>query len=269
MISLQAADPHPYLAPNTYSYSDVPLYVRDHQPFLIVSPPKCGTFLSAKVLTLLTLRTPALYLSDFRKDHESYKKVKSELASNRFVVTHEIHPEVVERLVQKGFKVIFVIRDPRDQLISVVNWVREGEWPWLAIAKMKNMDAQIQEAISGIQTGWKCFESCFLVYEKNIRDLPSESVLYVHYENLVGPQGGGSLESQLTEIAAIVDFIGLDITPQEQQDLLPQIFGGTATFRGGQIGSWKSHFTSTHKRLYKLLYKQELIRLGYEENDAW
>ncbi len=264
-----AAEPHPQLGNDTFYYANPASEVRTHQPFFIVSPPKCGTFLSGKVLALLTLRTPALYLSDFGSDRQSYKKVKNELAANRFVVTHEIHPAVAERLVQRGYKIIFVIRDPRDQLISVLNWIREGEWPWLAISKYKNFSTQLHEAISGVRTGWRCYNSCFLKYENAIKELPKESVLYVRYENLVGPNGGGTLESQASEISAICNFIELDILDEERERMLSQIYGGTITFRSGQVGSWKEYLLYFYKEMYKFLYQDELIRLGYEVDENW
>ncbi len=41
------------------------------------------------------------------------------------------------------------------------------------------------------------------------------------------------------------------------------------TFRKGMIGSWQANFSEENKELYKLLYGQELIDLGYESDLNW
>jgi hypothetical protein len=41
------------------------------------------------------------------------------------------------------------------------------------------------------------------------------------------------------------------------------------TFRSGKTGGWKEHFTEEHKRLFKDVTGDLLVRLGYEESDDW
>ena len=41
------------------------------------------------------------------------------------------------------------------------------------------------------------------------------------------------------------------------------------TFRLGKTGGWKEYFTEEHKKLFKDVAGDLLVRLGYEKNDDW
>jgi len=41
------------------------------------------------------------------------------------------------------------------------------------------------------------------------------------------------------------------------------------TFRSGKTGGWKQHFTDKHKKLFKEVAGDLLVRLGYEKNNDW
>lgn len=89
------------------------------------------------------------------------------------------------------------------------------------------------------------------------------------FERLVGPQGGGSREGQVQEIRAISRHLGIGYSDREIEAVADRLFGGTATFRKGVIGEWKTHFTEEHKQVCKKLIGRLLIDLGYEQDDNW
>ena len=41
------------------------------------------------------------------------------------------------------------------------------------------------------------------------------------------------------------------------------------TFRSGKTGGWREHFTIEHKKLFKDVAGDLLVRLGYEKNNDW
>ncbi len=45
--------------------------------------------------------------------------------------------------------------------------------------------------------------------------------------------------------------------------------GRSYTFRSGKAGEWRSHFTESHKQLFKEIAGDLLIRLGYEKDNGW
>ena len=92
----------------------------------------------------------------------------------------------------------------------------------------------------------------------------------VLFEDLVGEKGGGSKESQLEVIKAIVKHLDISLTEKEiQENVIDKLFGGTGTFREGKIGAWKNYFTPEHKKLFKLYGGEMLIKLGYEKDLNW
>ena len=84
-----------------------------------------------------------------------------------------------------------------------------------------------------------------------------------------GAKGGGSDQEQINEIINIAKHIQVDISPQEAKDIAHQLFGESNTFRSGQIGSWKKHFSETDKIAFKKIAGQLLIDLGYEKDFNW
>jgi hypothetical protein len=264
-VSLSASLRNPIAPPIKSSPS------RPHQPFVIFSPPKCGTHLVGKTLSLMVNENPAYYLSGIGENSvlDSLNIVASEEARGCFVVGHHFTNTLLKTLVNKGYKIIFVVRDPRDQLISAVNWLKEGQWFWLSIAGMSNPHDQITEAITGAQHGWQSVESCFLSFENTLLGLPPESIYKVHFEKLVGVNGKGTSEEQINEILSIANCIGLKIDSKKIKYVTDNLFGGTATFRDGSIGKWKLVFTKDQKEQFKVRYNYLLMRLGYEKDSQW
>jgi len=41
------------------------------------------------------------------------------------------------------------------------------------------------------------------------------------------------------------------------------------TFRSGKTGEWRKRFTDEHKKIFKDVAGDLLIRLGYEKDDKW
>ena len=86
---------------------------------------------------------------------------------------------------------------------------------------------------------------------------------------MVGPCGGGCEEQQLSEIEKLSNHIGINISNQDVKNVAKALFGGTNTFKDGQIGSWKKYFLPQHKDLFKRYAGDLLISLGYEMSQDW
>ena len=41
------------------------------------------------------------------------------------------------------------------------------------------------------------------------------------------------------------------------------------TFRSGKTGEWRQHFTDEHKKIFKEVAGDLLVKLGYEKNNDW
>lgn len=241
-------------------------YAKESSPgFVVLSPPKCGTYLIAKILASVTGQEPALYLGELGIQ-EGVDIVRQETEKGRFVVAHNFHPLTLKRLVKRGYRVIFLVRDPRDQLISVMNWFREGQWSWIPASKISNVDEQISEMITGAKLGWRCYDGCFGRYYSVAKTIPSNHLFTTRFEALVGPQGGGDEERQINEILNLAAFLQVPLSNDEAVFIAERAWGVKGTFRQGKIGSWKQYFSLQHQQAYQQLYTPILIELGY---DSW
>lgn len=237
----------------------------DSPRFIVLSPPKCGTHLIAKILTSITEQEPAIYLGELGTPKQAVKLVAKETSAGHFVVAHNFQQKTLERLVKRGYRVIFIIRDPRDQLISVMKWLREGQWPWLQVSKIPQIDEQIHELITGARFGWRCFNGCFGRYYNVAKTVVPNRIFTTRFESLVGPHGGGSTEAQVNEILNLAAFLKVPLSNERAIAIANEAWGGTKTFRQGEkIGAWKRYFSPLHQQAYEQLYTPMLIELGYE-----
>lgn len=235
---------------------------------VVLSPPKCGTHLIGKVVGEITGKNPVYLLDRLGKTEKAVEKVEAYTASDQIVVSHHFTRPVLDQLIARGYKVVFLLRDPRDQLISVRNWLREGQWPWLKVSKISNSDKQTEELITGSRYGWRCV-SHLLSYETRVDGISPDRLYRTSYEKLVGPLGGGDFAKQTEELLRISQFVSVDLSIEELESIGQRVYGTPGTFRRGQIGAWRTEFSQRHKKLFKKAYNRDLIRLGYAIDANW
>jgi hypothetical protein len=93
-------------------------------------------------------------------------------------------------------------------------------------------------------------------------------VLCIRFEDLVNQR-----EETLQAMLAEVEKTGYRIpTPRERalailiQAIQPR---KSHTFRSGKTGGWREHFTEEHKKLFKYVAEDLVVKLGYERDDDW
>lgn len=240
-----------------------------HRPFFVMSPPKCGTHLIGKALELILNKSPSYNLSDLGTTDQAVNYVIESLDSGSFAIAHHFNKETVDLLTSQECALIFMMRDPRDQLISVQNWLREGQWKWIPTSKIRDRKSQLYDLITGSKKGWKCVDSCFLPYYNAVNRIKGNRIYFARFENLVGTSGGGNDSVVIEELMKLASFLEVSLTHEQAEDIAAQLFGGTNTFRSGKIGAWKSQFSKIDKKAFKKRYNSLLINLGYEKNDKW
>ncbi|MGK2873373.1 MAG: sulfotransferase domain-containing protein [Alphaproteobacteria bacterium] len=171
-------------------------------------------------------------------------------------------------LQSEGIKVVQVIRDPRGILASMASYVVEEQNAWYPFHRSFKSLPRRELLKFYIKGGYVPGAEMFY---SGIREalsraegwLHSSNAIVVRFEDLVGAKGGGSDESQLeaiTQIANFIDAQGVDI-----QQIQQSLFGGTHTFRGGQIDRWVSDFDQglLNQISSELSNEIWLARLGY------
>lgn len=249
---------------------NTPMNQSDCAPFVIFTPPKTGTHLCSKTLSLISGKAPAFHIYELPKTTlEIIQLALKETDNQHFIVAHTFQAEDLNMLAAIGYKIIFLIRDPRDHLLSALDWMHEGEWAYIPVNQINDPVEQLTDLITGEKKRFPYVDFGFLAYERHIKNIPPANLYITHFEKLVGSKGNGSDEEQEEEILKLANFIGKDITAEEAREIGKNVFGGTRTFRKGTINQWKTRYNPEQKRIFKERYNTLLIRLGYEKDDTW
>ena len=172
-----------------------------------------------------------------------------------------------ELLDELGYRMALIVRDPRDVAVSFADFVSNLPAHWLherfAAAPA---DQRLLWAIDGIPgelddiatrtrrvTGWRTWPAAHVV----------------RFEDLIGPSGGGDAQVQAESLMALVAHSDATVSLEAATAAGPRLFGGTRTFRRGQLGGWREHFEPVHIARMKELAGDLLVELGYETDGAW
>lgn len=245
-------------------------------PFVCITPEKTGTHLLLKALRLLT---------GMEDEHDWHRDIHEHLYHQHlwecekhgtFSHMHINADEKYRRALRvRKYKVIFLMRDPRDQLVSMYYYIRDRGWIYNMLSMQTrfagmSFDDQIDEMITGKRFGTSV-PNVVVGWKMPWMFVTDPEVYTARYENLVGPKGGGSREAQIAELTGIVKFLNLKVNDKRIAAIADVLYGkpGEATFNTGQIGTWKSTFNELHKEHFKKVFGDKLILLGYESDYDW
>jgi hypothetical protein len=97
--------------------------------------------------------------------------------------------------------------------------------------------------------------------------LNHSEVLSIHFEDLILDRDAAltrimnhllSRVSLTTSRRLILDALETSINPKK-----------SPTFRSGKTGEWRKYFTDEHRRIFKNVAGDLLIKLGYEKDNGW
>jgi len=178
----------------------------------------------------------------------------------------------IPALTDPGRATIFVYRDPRDMIISHIFYATQmypGHWMRRYYTEtLANMEERIAAAIQGVKEPGSELTDIRRRYEGYLGWLEQPRVLNLRFEDLI-------LNQQAT-FTCILDYIesrGGRLRLDRQQALEALVAAvaprKSGTFRKGQPGGWREHFTPANKALFKERAGDLLIRLGYESSYDW
>lgn len=248
-----------------------------HSRFVVVTPEKTGTHLLTKLLTrLVNKEVQNCWLHDI-SETELAQLLDASQENQTYIHIHALPTKaILKTLKKKKYKVIFLMRDPRDVIVSLFYYIEKG-WslgpfssgqPYGKLSK----EQKIHELINGERFGMSAVQSIIL-RRLPWMNQPAHFVFTAHYEKLVGADGGGSNADQLNEIMQIARHINLKIDLSEAEAAAYHLWGANpgerTTFRTGQIGSWQAEFSEKNKQSFKKRFNRLLIGLEYEKNADW
>lgn len=183
----------------------------------------------------------------------------------------EASSENISFLVRPGRVNYFIYRDPRDMLVSHVFFATDmhpGHGMHAFYQSLPDFGARLKVAITGIDRDGLKLASVRKRYEDVFRWLETPGVMCIRFEDLIEHR-----EATLNAMLDEVEKSGYRIPtprPEAIRILMASIQPRrSATFRSGKTGTWRQYFTEEHKRLFKEVAGDLLIRLGYEQNNDW
>ena len=258
-----------------FSFNDVP-------PIFGNSKPKSGSHLLLQILNGFTQIMPYRYVdADPVRTitRDGRKKPKEEILADLKSVPAGVigwgyvdaTKENASFLTSAGRVNFFIYRDPRDMLVSQVFFatdMHEEHGMHAHYNSLPDFAARLNVAITGIDKDGLKMVSVKQRYEGVFAWLEQKNTMCLRFEDLINNRDA-TLLAMLDE----VESTGYKI-PTPREKALPILVDAiqpkkSHTFRSGKTGGWKQHFTDEHKKLFKEVAGDLLVKLGYEQDNSW
>jgi hypothetical protein len=255
-------------------------------PILLgISFPKSGTHLLDQILLGFNKIAPFS-----RRLHSFYAEYEGESGRKRtpeqaLAWLDSLHPgditsahlfareEVIKRVCTSAFIPYFIFRDPRDVVVSHVFYVTDMEARHVHhdfYQSLPDFDARLKVSILGRLDSLEPdveFPDIATRFAPYLGWLDHDEVLSIHFEDLIN--------DRTSALTRIMDHFLARIPLQVPRELILESLESSInpsrspTFRSGKTGEWKKHFTPEHKKIFKEVAGDLLIKLGYEKDNHW
>ena len=246
------------------------------------SVPKSGTHLLKRCLNLMPGIKNAGFFIPYVRHREKIQDIRSQehllrhIGPGCYVGAHlPCTEDNQHRLEQMGYKVLLMVRDPRDVVNSHFHHIMKRPYNRLHtyLQNLPDDEARILALINGIPDEY--VETGIGVPDigehfTHFLEWLNHGAALIRFEHLVGQTGGGDAATQKAQITTIAQKLEIELSEAQREDIARRVFNrDSSTFRKGSIGDWKNHFQSAHKKAFKDVAGQILIDLGYEKDLSW
>jgi hypothetical protein len=232
-----------------------------------VTLPKSGTHLLERALCL----HPRLYRKIIPTITErniqrwdGLEALVKRLRPGQVLVSHlHFRPEYAELFRSRDIKCLFLVRDPREVVVSQVYYLtaQRSHRHHHLFAALPDFKERLRTAILGNEA-----EELPSIGQRlaNFEGWLQASDYVVRFEDLIGPQGGGELAAQRRTLSSIYRAVGLEPNSELLDTLVRRVFStASPTFRKGGTGQWRRHFDGEHLRLFDKTVGDLLGLYGY------
>lgn len=178
--------------------------------------------------------------------------------------------DAVAHVCSPKFVPYFIFRDPRDVVVSHVFYVTDMEARHVHhdyYASLPDFNSRLTVSILGRPDAGMEFPDIAARFAPYLGWLEHPVVLSIHFEDLI--------DDRAATLTRILDHflarVPLHSPRQQILDALESSINPTKspTFRSGKTGEWKNLFTKEHKKIFKDVAGDWLVKLGYEKNNDW
>lgn len=245
----------------------------DGPKILCVTIPKAGTHLLERALCLhrpLYRKTLPTIHGDNVHQWGNLSQLLSRLGPGQIIMSHlHFSRERWEHVRAHDIKCIFMIRDPRDIVVSQAYYIlRERRHRNHQLFKrQESFRACLSLSISGHEaTDLLSIGQTLTRFEGWLQT----DALVVRFEDLVGSKGEGDDDTQFRMLKNIYDHVGVDLGPDTLVNLANRTFSNRSpTFNNGVSGRWRDYFDESLKQMFKDSVGDALVTYGYERDTDW
>ena len=178
----------------------------------------------------------------------------------------------VDFLRRDGIAAYFILRDPRDVVVSHVHYITEMETGHIHhtyyTQTLTDFDQRLRTSILGMPGEEIPFPDIAQRFAPYLGWLEQPQVLSLRFEELITDRDQAL--DRVLDHAVQRGFPLLIDCPTALQRLAGSIDPlRSPTFRSGKIGGWKEKFSPDNKALFKETAGDLLVRLGYEQDQNW
>lgn len=185
------------------------------------------------------------------------------------------NPDIPDILSALAYHHVFIIRDPRAVLVSLLNFILDpGKFPrrHFLEADLKSMSpaGRLDFMLTGgYAPGAGLDIPAFpAMYQAMLKWQQAPGCLTLRYEDLVGTAGGGTREAQRDSIYRLAVHLGHETT-NLSPDIMEKLYNpASRTFRTAKIEGWRNQLEPALLRRLQTALADLCQQQGYEVNDV-
>ena len=233
---------------------------------------KTGTVWMMSVFKSIAKRLGSRYVDFWSHYGRVHRQLRKPFVLFNYDSTFLQHADVLDR---DDVRILHLIRDPRDILISAMHYHKTSAETWLRQTAPGDDGITYQDKLNSLATP---FEQCVFELE-NATSSTIEAMLNwqydrancleVRYEDL-------RLDHSMDRWSQILAFVGLQENELEmgrecfwKHSLFGGAAGGNRHVRSGDVAQWKRYFTPALADAFVERFPDALQLLGYERDHSW
>jgi hypothetical protein len=193
----------------------------------------------------------------FARALESFRTLVRNTGPGQYVFFHYLfHPLLLEAVREAGLPIVFLYRDPRDLVISMMNHILRdrAQRKHSLLARLATEEARLLALIEGSPrqgADWGAYplEALYGRYD-GWRE--QSDVLCLRFEDVIGPRGGGSLRRQYRAFERLVEHLGVEVASPQLHNQVDSLYSeAEPVFVKGQIGEWNERFSPAVRKRFE------------------